>query len=162
MHPVLKVADWETPQIAIDWPRFRAFLTNLKHNGALPDDHQSFDHFNKYKEVPLSDSVYDTLRGRFQALEEAQREKGIRILWGFVDGFLLYWDKASECRFDGALWVNVFDADGAQDVVDLLDVRFFLRAPHDVLKQRRDDKYGDAAAFITPGEGMLFLSPSDA
>ena len=47
-----------------------------------------------------------------------------------VDGFVLYWDKVGE-------WLSAADF---QAVVDLLDVRLFLRVPHEILKRRRDER----------------------
>ena len=87
------VADWDTPQGAINWPRLRAFLRSVKENAAIPPDHRSHDHMNEQKNIALTDSTFQRLRTRFQELEDEQRKKGIRIIWGLVDGFLLYWDK---------------------------------------------------------------------
>ncbi|KAF8549029.1 P-loop containing nucleoside triphosphate hydrolase protein [Imleria badia] len=133
IHPVHNVADWDSPQGAIDWPRFGTFLKNVKENGVIPPDHRSHDHLNEQKDIPLTDSVHQALRRRFQEVEVEQRKKGIRIMWGLIDGFLLYWDK---------------------EIIDQLDVRFFLRVPHDVLKQRRHERHGYHTA-----EGSLWKDP---
>jgi hypothetical protein len=41
-------------------------------------------------------------------------------------------------------------------VIDQLDVRIFLRTPHDVLKQRRNDRHG----YHTAGKDISILSRS--
>jgi len=138
VHPVHNVADWDAPQGAIDWPRLRAFLKRVKEDGVIPPDHRSHDHLNEQKNIPLTDSAYQELRTRFHEVEDEQRKKGIRILWGLVDGFLLYWDK---------------------EVIDQLDIRFFLRVPHDVLKQRRHERHGYHTAVQFNPEGTLWRDP---
>lgn len=42
--------------------------------------------------------------------------------------------------------------------MDHLDVRFFLRVSHDILKQRRSRRYG----YHTAGENLFFMEPSNA
>lgn len=56
---------------------------------------------NEQKDIPISDAARQELRARFLQIEDEQREKGIRIVWGLVDGFLLYWDKVMKLRFPG-------------------------------------------------------------
>ncbi|KAH0825720.1 hypothetical protein J3R83DRAFT_9964 [Lanmaoa asiatica] len=101
IHPVHNVGDWDSPQGAIDWPRFRAFLKSVKENGVIPPDHRSHDHMNEQKDIPITGSAYQELRTRFQEVADEHRKKGIRITWGLVDGFLLYWDKVIILRFPG-------------------------------------------------------------
>jgi len=116
MHPEYQVPDWDTPQGAIDWPRLREFLKSVKKNGAIPHDHRSQDCQNEEDNTILTNSAYEDLRAQFQQLEDEQRKKGVRIIWGLVDGFLMYWD---------------------DETIEQLDVRMFLRVAHDVLKERR-------------------------
>ncbi|KAG9309341.1 hypothetical protein JVU11DRAFT_10577 [Chiua virens] len=137
IHPVYNVGDWDSPQGAIDWPRLRAFLKKVKADGVIPPDHRSHDHLNEQKKIPLTDSAYREFRNGFQEVEEEQRKKGIRIIWGLVDGFLLYWDKVLYCDSVGDISLTI-----VQEVIDQLDIRFFLRVPHDVLKQRRLERHG--------------------
>jgi len=101
IHPVHNVADWDAPQGAIDWPRLRTFLQSVKENGVIPPDHRSHDHLNEQKDIPITDSAQQELRTRFQEVEDEQRKKGIRTIWGLVDGFLLYWDRVIRLRFAG-------------------------------------------------------------
>ncbi|KAG6370982.1 hypothetical protein JVT61DRAFT_10697 [Boletus reticuloceps] len=109
IHPVHNVADWDAPQGAIDWPRLRAFLKHVKDNGVIPPDHRSHDHMNEQKVVPITEAAEQELRTRFEEFENEQRKKGIRVMWGLVDGFLLYWDKVTYCDF----LVHGFLADSA-------------------------------------------------
>jgi len=133
IHPVHNVPDWDAPQGAIDWPRLRNFLKSVKENGAIPTEHKTHDHLNEQKKIPLTDSAYQAFRSRFQKMEDEQLKKGVRIIWGLVDGFLLYWDK---------------------ETIDQLDVRFFLRVPHDILRERRRQRFGYHTA-----EGSLWQDP---
>ncbi|KAF8441777.1 P-loop containing nucleoside triphosphate hydrolase protein [Boletus edulis BED1] len=138
IHPVHNVADWDAPQGAIDWPRLQAFLKDVKENGVIPPDHRSHDHMNEQKDVPITEAAEQELRTRFEEFENEQRKKGIRVMWGLVDGFLLYWDKG---------------------IIDQLDIRFFLRLPHDVLKQRRHERHGYHTAVQFNPEGSLWRDP---
>ena len=52
------------------------------------------------------------------------------MIWFLVDGFVLYSHPVSEH----------IDLADAQDVVDLLNVKLFLRVPHDILKKRREER----------------------
>ena len=67
----------------------------------IPPDHRSHDHLNEQKDIPITDSAQQELRTRFQEVEDEQRKKGIRTIWGLVDGFLLYWDRVIRLRFAG-------------------------------------------------------------
>ncbi|KAF9219557.1 P-loop containing nucleoside triphosphate hydrolase protein [Gyrodon lividus] len=138
VHPVYKVQDWDAPQGAIDWPRLRTFLNNVKQNGAIPPDHRSHDHLNKQVDISIDEGTSQELKAGFQRLEAEQEKKGIRIIWGLVDGFLLYWDK---------------------DIIDQLDIHFFLRVPHDMLKQRRHERHGYHTAVQSNAEGALWRDP---
>ncbi|KDQ49362.1 hypothetical protein JAAARDRAFT_42925 [Jaapia argillacea MUCL 33604] len=139
MHPVYNVQDWDDPVGAIDWQRLVAFLKYVRQTGNIPGDHRSHDHLNEQKEVPIGDGLAKNWREHFEKamIEREKRgaEEGERIIWGLLDGFLLYWDP---------------------DVISQLDVRIFLRVPHDVLKQRREERHGYHTA-----EGALWRDPPD-
>ena len=92
IHPVYKVADWDDPEGAIDWPRFSTFLHDVKRTGVIPDDHNSHDHMNIQKEVSFDGELIQSWRKKF---EEVQRVRGVRVRWVMVDGFLLYWQQVS-------------------------------------------------------------------
>ncbi|KAF4599734.1 ribosylnicotinamide kinase [Pleurotus pulmonarius] len=134
LHPVHGVQDWDSAPGAISWARMDTFLRHVKETGVIPPDHRSHDHLNEQQAVPVPDELADKWRAHFQGLQEKlEAEIKEKIIWGLVDGFLLYWN---------------------QDVVDQLDVKFFLRVPHDALKKRRHDRHG----YHTAGErSCLFL-----
>lgn len=92
IHPVFKVQDWDDAPGAIDWPRLRDFLRIVKQTGQIPSWHKSHDHLNEQKEVPLDKGVYAKWKDTFEALRTEREEKGEKVVWGVVDGFLLYWD----------------------------------------------------------------------
>lgn len=117
----MNVQDWDAAEGAIDWPRLVLFLKRVKDTGEIPPDHRSHDHLNEQKDVPIDDDVYRRLRDTFERLEIELKENGEKIVWGLVDGFLLYWDV---------------------QVIDQLDVCIFLRVPRDVLQKRRHERHG--------------------
>ncbi|KZV71110.1 P-loop containing nucleoside triphosphate hydrolase protein [Peniophora sp. CONT] len=133
VHPELG-ADWDSAPTAIDWPRLRAFLHIVKDSATIPADHSSHDHLNNQVPVPVTDNTYDRVKARIvQKQREIEEREGVRVVWGLVDGFLLYWDK---------------------EVVDTLDVKIFLRVPQETLKQRREERSGYATA-----EGTFWKDP---
>lgn len=71
----------------------RSFLRDVKKTGVLPDSHNSHDHLNEQKDVPVDSALYSRWTSEFERIAKEGREKGEEIVWGFVDGFLLYWDK---------------------------------------------------------------------
>ncbi|KAF7428531.1 ribosylnicotinamide kinase [Pleurotus ostreatus] len=134
LHPVHGVQDWDSAPGAISWARMVTFLRHVKETGVIPPDHRSHDHLNEQQVVPVPDELADKWRAHFQALQQKlEAETKEKIIWGLVDGFLLYWN---------------------HDVVDQLDVKFFLRVPHDALKKRRHDRHGYHTA-----EGALWRDP---
>ncbi|KAI0279528.1 P-loop containing nucleoside triphosphate hydrolase protein [Russula aff. rugulosa BPL654] len=133
IHPTLG-QDWDSAPTAIDWPRLRAFLRTVKRIARIPDDHSSHDHLNEQKPTPLSDSVAARCKAEITAVQkEVENAYGVHVVWGLVDGFLLYWD---------------------QEIVDTLDAKIFLRVPYDVLKKRRSERSGYATA-----EGEFWKDP---
>ncbi|KAH9993201.1 P-loop containing nucleoside triphosphate hydrolase protein [Russula vinacea] len=138
VHPTLG-QDWDSAPTAIDWPRLRAFLRTVKRIARIPDDHSSHDHLNEQRPVPLGDSVAARYKAEIAAVQkEVEVASGARVVWGLVDGFLLYWD---------------------QEVVDTLDAKVFLRVPYDVLKERRSERSGYATAEQMNIEGAFWKDP---
>ncbi|KAL0072755.1 ribosylnicotinamide kinase [Marasmius tenuissimus] len=137
-HPTYKVQDWDAPAGAIEWPRLVKFLETVKETGVIPPDHRSHDHLNEQKQVPLSDTVSNKWRAEFERLEKEAESQGEKIVWGLVDGFLLYWHP---------------------DVIKQLEVRIFLRVPHDTLKRRRHERHGYHTAVQSDPEGSLWRDP---
>ncbi|KAF7321387.1 Fumarate reductase [Mycena kentingensis (nom. inval.)] len=121
-HPRYKVKDWDAAPGAIDWPRLIDFLRKVHETGEIPADHRSHDHLNEQKDIPISDTVRDQW---ISAFDELGRDSD--VIWGLVDGFLLYWHP---------------------DVIDQLDVRIFLRVPHDTLRDRRHARHGYHTAAV--------------
>jgi nicotinamide/nicotinate riboside kinase len=86
----------------------------------------------------VRDEVEKRWRGAFEGLGREMGVDGEKIVWGLVDGFLLYWNEVSlvwDCEWVLLIWVD-------QDVIAQLDVRIFLRVPHDVLRKRRHERHG--------------------
>ncbi|TDL16669.1 P-loop containing nucleoside triphosphate hydrolase protein [Rickenella mellea] len=138
-HPVYNVQDWDDPPGAIDWSRLRTFLHEVKETGSIPASHKSHDHLNEQRLVPLEDEVLQGWKNTFEGVRKTREEQhGERIIWGLVDGFLLYWDR---------------------EVVDNLDVRIFLRVPEAILKQRRHERHGYHTAVQSDPEGTLWRDP---
>ncbi|KAF8909851.1 P-loop containing nucleoside triphosphate hydrolase protein [Mucidula mucida] len=137
-HPKYKVQDWDAAPGAIDWPRMIEFLRQVKATGVIPEEHYSHDHLNEQKAVPVNSAVKDKWRTEFQRIKEDNLKAGRRVIWGLVDGFLLYWHP---------------------EVIKELDVRIFLRVPHDVLKERRHQRHGYHTAVQSDPEGSLWRDP---
>ncbi|KIK68934.1 hypothetical protein GYMLUDRAFT_255552 [Collybiopsis luxurians FD-317 M1] len=138
MHPVYKVQDWDAPAGAIQWPRMMEFLKRVKATGVIPPDHRSHDHLNEQKQVPLSEETTSKWSRRFEQIQDEAERNGEKIIWGLVDGFLLYWHPG---------------------VYEQLDVRIFLRVPQSVLKQRRHERHGYHTAVQSDPEGSLWRDP---
>ena len=98
IHPKWNVQDWDSAEGAIDWPRLVSFLREVKQTGQIPLDHTSHDHLNEQNNVPITGEVDGRLRNTFEQLEAQIKDKGEKIIFGLVDGFLLYWNKVS-CAF---------------------------------------------------------------
>ncbi|KAJ3490933.1 hypothetical protein NLI96_g1063 [Meripilus lineatus] len=135
IHPEYGVQDWDSAEGAIDWPRMVDSLREVKTTGVIPPEHYSHDHLNEQKAVPVEDNVLERWRETFTRIESERSEAGEQLVWVMVDGFLLYWHPG---------------------VVDTLDVRVFLRVPHDVLKERRHERHGYHTA-----EGALWRDPPE-
>src|SRR6266545_7304081 len=92
VHPVHNVQDWDAPKCAISWNRLIDFLRRLKQTGEIPNDHRSHDHLNEQKEIKVDGEVREKWRQKFASLKKAN-EGHEKVLWIFLDGFLLYWHK---------------------------------------------------------------------
>jgi nicotinamide/nicotinate riboside kinase len=75
-------------------------MKQVKSTGDIPPDHTSHDHLNEQKIIPISEEVENRWRTAFEALEMVMKEDGERIVWGLVDGFLLYWNKVRGFFFE--------------------------------------------------------------
>jgi nicotinamide/nicotinate riboside kinase len=88
---VYKVQDWDAAAGAIDWPRLVTFLQHVRATGEIPPDHRSHDHLNEQKEVPVPEEVSQRWDKVFESIKAEGEVSGEKIVWGLVDGFLLYW-----------------------------------------------------------------------
>jgi nicotinamide/nicotinate riboside kinase len=93
VHPVHNVQDWDAAPGAIAWPRLITFLQHVKEIGEIPADHRSHDHLNEQKEIMVDDAIREKWIAEFQQLKKKWTTEGERVVWGLVDGFLLYWHK---------------------------------------------------------------------
>lgn len=121
MHPVYNVQDWDSPAGAIDWPRLVEFAKGVKETGVIPGDHQSHEWMNEQSQREFeererlrkdSQNGLDTLRTEKErqrdeveavirkwsaVFQDLLRDRAShaeeKIVWGLVDGFLLYWDQ---------------------------------------------------------------------
>ncbi|CCL99853.1 uncharacterized protein FIBRA_01877 [Fibroporia radiculosa] len=134
MHPEYNVQDWDDAKGAIDWPRMIRTLAEVKKSGVIPPEHYSHDHLNEQKDIPIDNRIFQHWRDIFTQIDEERTKKGEKTIWVLVDGFLLYWHP---------------------EVVNQLDVRIFLRIPHDVLKQRRHERHG----YHTAGKAYHHVPP---
>ncbi|KAG5734515.1 Nicotinamide riboside kinase [Termitomyces sp. T112] len=133
IHPIYEVQDWDAAPGAILWPKLVNFLRGVKATGKIPNDHRSHDHLNEQKEIKIDDEVRDRWIEVFEAIQKQREQQGEKVIWGLVDGFLLYWN---------------------QEVIDEIDVRVFLRVPEPVLRKRRHERHGYHTA-----EGSLWRDP---
>ncbi|EAU91546.2 hypothetical protein CC1G_02035 [Coprinopsis cinerea okayama7 len=140
IHPIHNVQDWDAPAGAISWDRLIDSLHVIKSTGKLPEDHRSHDHLNLQKDIPVDSESADRWREKFRLIQQrVVGEKHEKLVFGILDGFLLYWHPK---------------------VVEQLDVRIMLRVPHDVLKQRRHERHGyHTAAQSDLLEGALWRDP---
>lgn len=92
IHPVHNVQDWDAPAGAISWGRLVDSLRVMKETGKLPEDHRSHDHLNEQKSIPIDGETEARLKAGFKDLQQRiLDEKKEKIVFGILDGFLLYW-----------------------------------------------------------------------
>ncbi|KAG2078644.1 P-loop containing nucleoside triphosphate hydrolase protein [Suillus decipiens] len=121
-HQGLNTKNWDAPS-AIDWPRMRKFLRDVKDIGSIPLDHISYSSSDDGRDVPIDENRAGAWKTRFQDLEQrCLVAANTKVIWVLVDGFMLYWD---------------------QDVIHQLDVCIFLRVQEHILKKRRETRFRD-------------------
>lgn len=94
VHPLHNVQDWDAAAGAISWDRLVGFLRHIKETGIIPPDHRSHEHLNEQKEVEVKEQVREKWINEFETIKRGKQDRE-RIIWGLVDGFLLYWNKVS-------------------------------------------------------------------
>lgn len=107
IHPVHNVQDWDAAAGAISWDRFVKFLRHVKETGVIPPDHRSHDHLNEQKEIEIEEKLREKWIKEFESIKQDKQLHNEKIIWGLVDGFLLYWNKVSVSWF--SLWKLTFD-----------------------------------------------------
>ncbi|KAF9903079.1 ribosylnicotinamide kinase [Linnemannia zychae] len=125
IDPKTGLANWDCPG-AIDFPSLITTLQYVKQHGVFPDGFDSLEDKNPVgsKEVsePIAEEVLDRFRKDIMArIGGAQTQLTTKFV--ILDGFMLYVD--TELR-------------------DTIDVRFFLTAPYQILKDRRESRKGYA------------------
>ncbi|KAG1773704.1 P-loop containing nucleoside triphosphate hydrolase protein [Suillus placidus] len=132
-HQGLNTKNWDAPS-AIDWPRIRKFLRDVKCIGGIPLDHISCDTSDDGRDVPIDENRADAWKTRFQDLgQRCLVAANTKVIWVLVDGFMLYWD---------------------QDVIRQLDVCIFLRVQEHILKERRETRFR-----VGPQPGVPWIDP---
>lgn len=63
----------------------------MKATGKIPPGHQSYDQMGGENEIKIRDEVRVRWSRVFRELEREAGNKGEQVVWGLVDGFLLYW-----------------------------------------------------------------------
>jgi nicotinamide/nicotinate riboside kinase len=150
------VQDWDAAPGAISWSKLVDFLRRVKDTGEIPQDHRSHDHLNEQQLVEIDDEVRDYWRKTFEDIKREQKIKGgQKIVWGLVDGFLLYWNKV---RIENRKLHITKHPGQTQEVIDQLDVCIFLRVPHDVLKKRRHERHGYHTAGMKTRALILYVT----
>lgn len=118
-HPVHKVQDWDDPPTAIDWPRMRSVLRHVRDHGRFEDGYKSYQHLNDAVEVGVDEDATIRWRREFSNVQKRAAQKGERLTYVLVDGFMLYFDP---------------------EVQSDLDVKLLLRVPRETLKKRREGR----------------------
>lgn len=115
--PVAKngLQDWDCPE-AFDFVKMRNVLLEVKKSGKVPF-HDSKEHENKVGPDRITAEQFEEIGRQIHH----QLDKFHVVL---VDGIMLYHDKSP--------------------IIDLLDVRLFISAPYQILKQRRQAREGYA------------------
>ncbi|CAG8572473.1 16280_t:CDS:2 [Racocetra fulgida] len=125
IDPTTKYTNWDCPE-AINFPLFLSTLKDLHQTGSLPTTFVSNEIKNAHSDVKTY-GLYELVRRLSlrvnEVLNELAEDGDKNNEWYFVlvDGFLLYYDP---------------------EVIKELDVKLFVRADHDTLKQRREDRAG--------------------
>ncbi|CAG8545722.1 6867_t:CDS:2 [Paraglomus occultum] len=113
--------NWDCPD-AIDFPQFLSTINHIHQTGTIPSDHDSKESQNITQHVPLNDDRL--LVDLKQKMSNVIDRSGEEWVFALVDGFMLYWN---------------------MDVVNMLDVKLFVKAEYHVLKRRREER----ARYVT-------------
>ncbi|KAG9118888.1 ribosylnicotinamide kinase [Ceratobasidium sp. 392] len=105
IHPVHGIPDPEGPPGAIDWPRFKEAFKRFRSTQPFVDNHPKSSEStpSPSSSLVLPDGSPDEWRSRFKQVEKERMHQGIKIEWRIVEGFLLYYDLASNFRTSAGL-----------------------------------------------------------
>ncbi|KAF8600302.1 hypothetical protein BDV93DRAFT_266010 [Ceratobasidium sp. AG-I] len=133
IHPKYSIPDAEDAAGAIEWPRFRAAVAQLKASpsssgSTLNSGNSELDNSSSSFSF-LSDRVVSEWREYFQQAEKEWLDREVKIEWKIVEGFVLFYDSY---------------------IVQNLDVQIFIRSLGHVLRQRRLDR-----SYACPGSLII-------
>ncbi|RAL03958.1 ribosylnicotinamide kinase [Aspergillus ibericus CBS 121593] len=146
-NPTQKIQNWDTIT-ALNTPFLVSSLQYIKAHGRLPPRLRSKEDLNDVTASNVPEAVVEELRGvvrgrvpeyftsRVDGEGEGEGEGGIRRTIVFLDGFLLFAPPREEDPGHGLRAVN-----------DLMDVRLFLPARYENVKERRESRSG----YVTIG-----------
>ncbi|KAL4803629.1 hypothetical protein BDV18DRAFT_153568 [Aspergillus unguis] len=147
-----EIQDWDCLG-ALDIPFLSSALRYVHQNGHLPPRLRSKEDLNDASPASgVDDDLVNELRGvvseRLQGLFSKKtaasdsEESGVTTL-ALLEGFLLYAPPLGSQDGDDAA-----EKHGLRDVHDQIDVRMFLPAPYDLVKERRENRSG----YVTIGD----------
>ncbi|KAK3842487.1 MAG: P-loop containing nucleoside triphosphate hydrolase protein [Linnemannia gamsii] len=126
IDPKTGLANWDCPD-AIDFSALISTLLHVKQHGVFPEGFDSLEDKNPVGSKEVSTPIADDVLGGLSDKIIAQiRKEGVNVAatkFVILDGFILY--------------VN-------EELRDTIDVSFFLTAPYQVLKERRESRKGYA------------------
>ncbi|KAG0366950.1 ribosylnicotinamide kinase [Gamsiella multidivaricata] len=118
------LANWDCPE-AIDFETMISTLTHVKDHGQFPERFNSLEDKNPVGSItpsdPISDHILDGLRERIISQIPSYDRTNVKFL--ILDGFILYVDN---------------------QLRNAIDIKFYLTAPYQVLKERRESRKGYA------------------
>lgn len=117
-------ANWDCPE-AIDFKAMNATLNHVREYGEFPEGFDSKEDRNpvgsKTQSEPIPQSILDDLRDEILVLIPEEERWTTKFV--ILDGFILYVD---------------------EQLRDAIDIKFFLTAPYQILKDRRESRKGYA------------------
>ncbi|KAF9106077.1 ribosylnicotinamide kinase [Mortierella sp. AM989] len=124
LDPVTGLANWDCPG-AIDFVSMNATLSFVKEHGNFPEGFNSKEDRNpvgsETSSSPISDQVLDSWRK--QIMDQIPEDDRPHTKFVIVDGFILYVD---------------------EQLRKTIDIKFFLTASYQILKDRRESRKGYA------------------
>ncbi|GJJ77719.1 nicotinamide/nicotinate riboside kinase [Entomortierella parvispora] len=124
IDPKNGLANWDCPA-AIDFSAMNATLSHVRKHGVFPEGFDSLEDKNpvgsKALSSPIPQNILDELREKI--LAPLPEEERMTTMFVILDGFILYVD---------------------EQLRNAIDFKFFLTAPYQILKDRRESRKGYA------------------